>query len=102
MNSKDFTTGTGYRLRFMEQSGPDLIEIQRVGTGYANAVTLASTTREIVPGDVITFRVLSDNVTMIAYVNGTKLLTFADAVYKPSQWFFAVRGCVFPTPVRFD
>ncbi|MBI1806751.1 MAG: S8 family serine peptidase [Ignavibacteria bacterium] len=70
MNNKDFNTGTGYRLRFLEQSGADLIEIQKVGPGYSTSSVLASTNIEINSGDFITFRVLCDNKTMVGLVNG--------------------------------
>jgi hypothetical protein len=102
MNNKDYNTGTGYRLRFFEQPGTDILEIQRVGPGYPNYVVLASTSLEINPGDVVTFRVLCDNQTMVALVNGNQIMAVTDAVYNPSQWYFAVRACVFPTPLRLD
>ncbi|MFI5253673.1 MAG: fibronectin type III domain-containing protein [Bacteroidota bacterium] len=102
MNSKDYNTGSGYRLRYMEQTGADLIEIDKVINGYANTTVLASTNFEVNPGDVITFRILCDNQTMVALVNGNPVLTCKDTTYSPAQWYFAVRPCVFPTPVLFD
>ncbi len=102
MNNKDYNTGTGYRLRYFEQSGADILEIHRVGTGYPNSVTLASAAHEVNINDVITFRVMCDNQTLVGLVNGVPILSAKDAAYMPSQWYFAVRGCVFPTPVRFD
>src|SRR5438128_2157972 len=51
MTNKDYNTGTGYRMRYLEQSGPDYLQIQRVGPGYANSFDLASANREINPGD---------------------------------------------------
>ena len=102
MNNKDYASGTGYRLRFFQQSGSDLIEIDRVGPGYAVFTSLARTTHTITPGDVITFRVLCDNRTMVALTNGVQLLSVSDTMYSPPQWYFAIRSCVFPTPVVFD
>src|SRR3989454_2047628 len=102
MNNKDYASGTGYRLRFFQQSGSDLIEIDRVGPGYAVFTPLAQTTHTINPGDVITFRVLCDNRTMVALTNGVQLLSVSDTMYSPPQWYFALRSCVFPTPVIFD
>ena len=102
MNNKDYNTGTGYRLRYLEQSGKDLIEIHRVGPGFANSSVIAQTSFEVNPGDVITFRVLCDNQTMAALVNNVQVLSVRDTVYRPAQWYFAIRGCVFPTPVIFD
>jgi hypothetical protein len=102
MNNKDYASGTGYRLRFFQQSGSDLIEIQRVGPGYGAFTSLAQTTHTINPGDVITFRVLCDNHTMVALTNGVQILSVTDTTYSPSQWYFAMRACVFPTPVILD
>src|SRR5207249_4236876 len=102
MSSKDYNTGTGYRLRYWEESGADLIEIHRIGSGYGNYTVLASATREINPGDVITFRVLCDNRTMVGLVNGTEVVRKTDSTYVPSQWYFAFRLYVFPTAARFD
>ena len=67
MNNKDYNSGTGYRLRYLQQSGTDVLEIHRVGPGYANATTLAQTSVQINPGDVITFRILCDSQTMAAF-----------------------------------
>ncbi|HYQ85621.1 MAG TPA: glycosyl hydrolase family 18 protein, partial [Bacteroidota bacterium] len=102
MNNKDYNTGTGYRLRYLEQSGQDIIEIHRVGPGYANSSVLAQTLFEVNPGDVITFRVLCDNQTMAALVNNVQILSVRDTIYRPQQWYFAIRGSIFPTPVIFD
>ncbi|TLY31019.1 MAG: T9SS type A sorting domain-containing protein, partial [Ignavibacteria bacterium] len=102
MNTKDYNTGTGYRLRYFEQSGTDILEIHRVGPGYPISTTLASAGKELNVGDIITFRVLCDNKTMIALVNGVQVLQATDATYMPVQWMFALRSCVFPTPARFD
>ncbi|HYQ86707.1 MAG TPA: HYR domain-containing protein [Bacteroidota bacterium] len=102
MNSKDYNTGTGYRLRYFEQSGTDILEIHRVGPGYPNSALLASAAKEVSVGDVITFRILCDNKTMIGLVNGVQILQATDATYLPAQWMFALRSCVFPTPARFD
>ncbi|HYQ86108.1 MAG TPA: S8 family serine peptidase [Bacteroidota bacterium] len=102
MNNKDYNSGTGYRLRYLQQSGTDVLEIHRVGPGYVNYTTLAQTSVQINPGDVITFRILCDNQTMAAFVNSQQVLTVRDTIYQPSQWYFAIRGCVFPTPVILD
>ncbi|MBI1806904.1 MAG: choice-of-anchor D domain-containing protein, partial [Ignavibacteria bacterium] len=102
MNNKDFNNGTGYRLRFLEQSGTDVIEIHRVGPGYASSTVLASVNYEINAGDVLTFRILSDNKTMIGLVNGVKMITAFDTTYTPTSWYFAFRACVLPSPIRFD
>jgi hypothetical protein len=102
MNNKDYNTGTGYRLRYLEQSGADLIEIDRVTGGYANTVALASVNFEVNVGDVITFRILCDNQSMSALVNGSQVLSIKDPTYTPNQWYFGVRSCVFPTPILFD
>jgi hypothetical protein len=102
MNNKDYTTGTGYRLRYQELGGTDLLEIHRVGPGYANSATIASKNLELNAGDAISFRVLCDNKTLVALVNGVPQVTAVDSTYMPSQWYFAVRSCVFPTPVRLD
>ncbi|OLD80635.1 MAG: hypothetical protein AUI33_01695 [Ignavibacteria bacterium 13_1_40CM_2_61_4] len=102
MNGKDFNTGTGYRLRFMEQPGTDQFEIQKVGPGYSVSTSLAVASYEVNPGDAITFRVLSDNRTMEGFVNGVKVVSALDSSLTPAQWYFAFRSCVFPTPVRFD
>jgi hypothetical protein len=102
MNNKDYNTGTGYRIRYFEQSGTDILEIHRVGPGYSISTVLASVSKELVVGDVITFRILCDNKTMVGLVNGVQVITATDATYLPAQWYFAVRSCVFPTPARFD
>ena len=102
MNTKDFNTGTGYRLRFFEQPGTDQFEIQRVGPGYAVSTSLVTAYHEVNVGDEITFRVLSDNQTMEGFVNGTKVISVTDSTYASAQWYFAFRACVFPTPVRYD
>ncbi|TLY27820.1 MAG: fibronectin type III domain-containing protein, partial [Ignavibacteria bacterium] len=102
MNNKDYASGTGYRLRFLQQAGSDLIEIDRVGPGYTVFTSLAQTTHTINPGDILTFRVLCDNRTMLALANGVQILSVSDSIYSPPQWYFALRSCVFPTPVIFD
>ncbi len=102
MNNKDYNTGTGYRLRYLEQSGADYLQIQRVGPGYPNFFDLASVNREINPGDVLTFRVLCDNQSMAVLVNGQQVLLATDTTFTLPQWYFAVRSCVFSTAVRID
>ncbi|TLY32678.1 MAG: hypothetical protein E6K56_02590, partial [Ignavibacteria bacterium] len=102
MTNKDYNTGTGYRMRYLEQSGPDYLQIQRVGPGYANSFDLASANREINPGDVLTFRVMCDNQSMAVLVNGQQILIATDTTYTVPQWSFAVRTCVFSTAARFD
>lgn len=102
MNNKEYNTGTGYRLRFLEQAGTDILEIDRVGPGYGTSAVLASAGIEIKPGDVITFRVMCDNQTMVGLVNGVQVISATDGTYSPAQWYFAVRGGVLATPVRFD
>ncbi|TLY29245.1 MAG: choice-of-anchor D domain-containing protein, partial [Ignavibacteria bacterium] len=102
MNNKDFNTGTGYRLRYLEQPGTDELEIQKVGPGYSISTSLATAYYEVNPGDAITFRVLSDNRTMEGLVNGVKVISAMDSSLTPAQWYFAFRACVFPTAVRFD
>ncbi len=102
MNSKDFAAGSGYRLRFTEQSGNDLVEIHRVTNGYANGTVLASVNYEIRVGDVVTFRILADNKTMCVLVNGDIILSAMDTVHTAPSWYFAIRGYVSTTPVIFD
>ncbi len=102
LNSTDYNTATGYRLRYLQQSGTDAIEIQRVGPGMANGTTIVHTNYEVNPGDQLKFRVLADNKTLAGLVNNTIVITLTDSVYMPQQWYFAVRTCVFPTPFRLD
>src|SRR6267143_2172689 len=102
MNNKDYNTGTGYRLRFQQQSPTDRLEIHKVGPGYANYATLASVGIKINAGDVLTLRSACDNRTLIGLVNGVQVISATDMTYTHSQWYFALRGCVFPTPVRYD
>jgi hypothetical protein len=102
MSSKDYTTGSGYRLRFTEQSGNDLLEIHRITNGYTNSTVLASVNYEIRVGDVVTFRVLSDNKTMCILVNGIIILSTVDTMHSSPSWYFALRGYVSSTPVIFD
>ena len=101
MNNKDYNTGTGYRLRFWEEPTQDIFQIHRVGPGYANSVVIASIYTHIKVGDIITFKVGCDG-TLYGLINGVQLLSAKDNVYNPSQWYFAIRGGVFQTPVKFD
>jgi hypothetical protein len=102
MNSTDFLTGTGYRLRFWEEPGPDLIEIHRVGPGYTVYSVLAATNVEVNQGDTLTFRVLADNKTLVGLINGVKVIEAVDSTYNPSQWYFALRGINSSLPLRLD
>jgi hypothetical protein len=89
-------------MDFREQAGSDIIEIRRVANGLANSILLASTAYELNPGDVITFRVLSDNKTMIALVNGIALVRVADSTVAAPAWYFAFQSPVTSVPSRFD
>ncbi|TLY33333.1 MAG: T9SS type A sorting domain-containing protein [Ignavibacteria bacterium] len=51
---------------------------------------------------MITLRTACDNRKLIGFVNGVQVITATDSTYRPAQWYFAIRGCVFPTPARYD
>jgi hypothetical protein len=39
---------------------------------------------------------------MSGLINGSTVISAVDTTYMPAQWRFALRACVFPTPVIFD
>lgn len=103
MNSKDLSTGNGYRLQYMDiPNGNDILAIQRVTNGV-NATNLSSVFREINVGDTLKFVVANDaNNTMILYINGTQALSAVDNQFSSPLWYIWVRGFVLPTIPRYD
>jgi GH18 family chitinase/lysophospholipase L1-like esterase len=100
MAGKTLTSGNGYRLRYVY---PSSFMIERVIGGTTIAATLATASYNIQLGDTIKFYVQNDITgTMAAYVNSTQIMASADTTYKPSTFYYWVRGMVTPTLPRFD
>ncbi|MFI5252299.1 MAG: choice-of-anchor V domain-containing protein [Bacteroidota bacterium] len=103
MNTKDLTTGNGYRFRYVDNPGGNaLLAIQIVKNGTLGT-DLVSTTHAVNGGDTLKFIVENDaNSTLVGYVNGTQVLSVVDTTYNPSTWYFWVRGMVLPTLPTFN
>jgi chitinase len=103
MNTKDLSTGNGYRLRYVDNpSAPDYLAIEEVTNG-TTGTGLVSVNREINIGDTLKFIARNDpSGTLEGYVNGTLVLSVADVTFNPSGWYAWVRGFVLPTIPRYD
>src|SRR5207247_9147664 len=64
---------------------------------------LVTASREINVGDTLKVIVRNDlNHTMVAYVNGTQVLSVVDNTYNRANWYAWIRGFVLRTMPRFD
>jgi chitinase len=103
MSSKDFNTGNGYRLRYVDDpSGPDLLAIQLVTNGTVGA-DIVTTQYEVNVGDTLKFIVQDDSTnTLVAYVNSTQVLSVVDTLFNPASGYVWLISFMLDSIPRFD